>query len=215
MLELGNPLRLNSSRIYLDRFVRAAANSLPAGALVLDAGAGEGPYSKHFTRHRYESTDFEKLGKKYRANTYVCDLSNVPVEDGRFDLVVLTQVLEHLPEPLAVLKEMHRILKPRCKIWASTPLFYEEHEQPYDFFRYTQFALGRLFTEAGFSAVTIDWLEGYWGTVSYELQVAGRAVGLPFGPLLMTAGTAFALADLRRKRTDIGHPKNYRIIATA
>jgi ubiquinone/menaquinone biosynthesis C-methylase UbiE len=214
-MKVRNPLRINSSRIYLDRFVAAAAKSVAPGSLVLDAGAGEGPYRKHFAAHRYESTDFEKLPKPYQTTTYVCDLADVPVEDDRFDLVVLTQVLEHLPEPLAALKEMHRVLKPGHKIWASTPLFYEEHEQPYDFFRYTQFALQRLFTDAGFSDVMIRWLEGYWGTVSYELQVAGRAVGLPFRPLLNTAGAAWALADLRRKRTDIGHPKNYTIVATA
>jgi hypothetical protein len=77
---------------------------VPAGALVLDAGAGRGPYRKHFARHRYESSDFEKVAKEYQANTYVCDLTAVPVEDGRFDLVLLTQVLEHLPEPIAALK---------------------------------------------------------------------------------------------------------------
>jgi SAM-dependent methyltransferase len=155
------------------------------------------------------------VAKQYQANTYVCDLTAVPVEDGRFDLVVLTQVLEHLPEPIAALKEMHRITKPGCKIWASTPLFYEEHEKPYDFFRYTQFSLRRLFSEAGFSDITLKWLEGYWGTVSYEFYVAARSIGRPFRRVLNTAGNAFARADLRSKRTDIGHPKNYTIVATA
>jgi SAM-dependent methyltransferase len=215
MLNLLKPQPLNSSRVYLDRFVRAAASSVPAGALVLDAGAGGGPYREHFAAHSYESTDFEKAAKEYQSNTYVCDLTAVPVADDRFDLVLLTQVLEHLPEPLTALKEMYRITKPGCKIWASTPLFYEEHEQPYDFFRYTQFSLRRLFGEAGFSDVKIEWLEGYWGTVSYELQVAARSIGRPFGRILTTAGNAFARADLRRKRTDIGHPKNYTIVATA
>jgi SAM-dependent methyltransferase len=215
MLAALKPQPLNSSRVHLDAFVRAAASSVPAGALVLDAGAGDGPYREHFASHSYESTDFEKVAKEYQSNTYVCDLAAVPVADGRFDLVLLTQVLEHLPEPLATLKEMHRITRPGCRIWASAPLFYEEHEQPYDFYRYTQFSLRRLFGEAGFSDITIEWLEGYWGTVSYELQVASRSVRRPFRRILTTAGNAFARADLRNRRTDIGHPKNYTIVATA
>ena len=129
--------------------------------------------------------------------------------------MLLTQVLEHLPEPLTTLKEMHPITKPGCKIWASAPLFYEEHEQPYDLFRFTQFSLRRLFSEAGFSDITVEWLEGYWGTVSYELHVAARSVRRPFRTILTMGGNAFARADLLKKRTDIGHPKNYTIVATA
>ena len=58
------PQPLNSSRVHLDGFVRAAAGSVPAGALVLDAGAGDGPYREHFAAHRYESTDFEMVAKR-------------------------------------------------------------------------------------------------------------------------------------------------------
>jgi SAM-dependent methyltransferase len=106
---------------------------------VLDAGAGDSPYRERFAHVQYESADFERVpGKRYAASDYVCDLAAIPVEDHRYDLVLLSQVLEHLPEPGAVLAELRRVLKPGGTIWASAPLFYEEHEVPYDFFRYTQ-----------------------------------------------------------------------------
>ncbi len=95
---------------------------------MLDAGAGEGPYRNHFTHTQYEAADFEQVpDKEYSGNQHVCDLTSIPVEDDRYDLVFLSQVLEHLPQPALVLSEPHRVLKPGGRVWASAPLFYEEH----------------------------------------------------------------------------------------
>lgn len=213
-------MALNASRVYLERFVAEAASSVDGDAIVLDAGAGDGAYRHHFAHTSYESADFLQVDKPYAGDiTYVGDLAALPVDDDRFDLVLMTQVLEHLPEPLAVLHEMQRVLKPGARIWASCPLFYEEHEQPYDFFRYTQFALRRLFDEAGFGDVRVQWLEGYLSTVAYELDVAARALrgplAVPLGKALKLGSELCARSDLRHKRTDRGHPKNYTIVATA
>ena len=90
-------------------------------------------------------------GKKYAQPDYVCDLASIPVEDGRFHHVLLTQVLEHIPDPATVLAELHRVLKPGGTLWLTAPLFYAEHEKPYDFFRYTQFGLRHLLEGAGFT----------------------------------------------------------------
>ena len=212
-------MALNASRVHLDRFVRRAAASVPAGGVVLDAGAGDGAYRGHFGHLVYESADFAKLDKEYDPGlTYVGDLAQLPVADDRFDLIIMTQVLEHLPEPLQVLRELRRVLKPGARIWASCPLFYEEHEQPFDFYRYTQFGLAHLFEQAGYGEIEIEWLEGYMATVSYELDVAARALPPRARPLrtLLRAGSELAArSDLRRKRADRGHPKNYTVVASA
>jgi SAM-dependent methyltransferase len=212
---------VNSSRVHLDRFAAESARRLGPGDRVLDAGAGHGPYRHHFAHAHYESADFGHVpGKTYGELDYVCDLAAIPVADGRYDLVLLHQVLEHLPEPGKVLAELRRVLKPGREIWASTPLFYEEHDTPYDFYRYTQFGLRHLFEQAGFRDVRIAWLEGYLGTVSYELDVAARAVGggrfrAPVRRALRLGSRFAAHADVRHKVTDVGHPKNYTIVATA
>ncbi len=212
---------MNSSRVYLDRFVAGAGASVAAGAYVLDAGAGDGPYRHHFDHTNYEAADFEQVpGKTYSGNHYVCDLAAIPVPDGRFDLVLFSQVLEHIAEPAAVLAELHRVLKPGGRIWASAPLFYEEHEQPYDFYRYTQFGLRRLFEEAGFRELEVEWLEGYLGTISYQLDVAARALdNVPrwqrLAPALRKSSELAARGDLRRKVTTVGHPKNYTLVGVA
>jgi SAM-dependent methyltransferase len=212
---------MNSSRHYLDEFARRAGASVAAGAVVLDAGAGDGPYRDHFAHATYEAADFEAVpGKTYAGNHYICDLAAIPVESDRYDLVLFTQTLEHIPEPGTVLTELRRVLKPGAQIWASAPLFYEEHEQPYDFYRYTQFGLRRLFEEAGFRELEIDWLEGYYGTISYQLDVAARAAEgtrrwRRTAPVLRHLSGLAARADVRRKVTTLGHPKNYTLVGTA
>src|SRR6266404_4247488 len=64
----------NSSRYRLWLENKRFADSIPAGALVLDAGAGDAPYKNLLTHVVYESADFEKVDKVCAKSTYVCDL---------------------------------------------------------------------------------------------------------------------------------------------
>jgi SAM-dependent methyltransferase len=223
----------NSSRTYLRRFLERAAAEVAPGQLVLDAGAGRAQYRRLFAHARYETADFMAVeGKKYRQPDYVCDLVAIPVEEARFDHVVCTQVLEHLPEPQRVLGELGRVLKPGGTLWLSAPLFYAEHERPYDFFRYTRYGLERLLTDAGLEVREIAWLEGYFGTLSYQARVLARALPTAratYGGGVRGAAMAGAaraarraaprVADLlagldeRVKVTGAGLPKNHTAIA--
>ncbi|HVO15878.1 MAG TPA: class I SAM-dependent methyltransferase [Alphaproteobacteria bacterium] len=224
---------MNSSRVRLEAENRAFAASLPPGAIVLDAGAGRAPYAPLFGHCSYESADFCRVDKPYAEQTYTCDLAAIPVEDGRYDAVIFNQVMEHLPEPAAVLAELHRILKPGGKLLYTGPFFYEEHEQPYDFFRYTRYGTRHLMERAGFAVERLDWLEGYFGTLGYQFETASRCLprraaaygggiggalyalaALALKPALRLMSLALHRLDLRAKYTERGYPKNYVAIAS-
>ncbi len=196
--------------------------------MVLDAGAGACPFRKHFSHCRYEAADFCRSNREYATIDHVCDLRHIPVEQDRYDMVLMTQVLEHLPEPLTVLKEICRILKPGGELWCSAPLFFEEHEVPYDFFRYTRFGLRHLLEAAAFKVRSIEPLEGYFGALSYQLEAAARflpirprhygggLLGLLAAPLgiglkgiFFVLSLAFARLDLRYKYVAPPQCKNY------
>ena len=224
---------VNSSRHHLAKYNKEFAQLVPPGALVLDAGAGSAPYRDLFAHARYETADFQQVHKTYAPTTYVCDLTSIPVEDGRFDFVVFNQVMEHLPDPKAVLHELNRVLKMSGQIICTTPLFYEEHERPYDFYRYTQYAHRMLFNATGFRIDRLEWMEGYFGTVAYELETAARylpshprhiargVLGYAVAPSVWVSKVLFAFAAILFYRVDIqapfkerGFPKNYVVIAT-
>ena len=231
-IDLDAVARQNPSRARLHTFIAEAAASIPAGARVLDAGAGDGRHRPLFSGAQYEAADFEAVPTKtYSENDMICDLSAIPVEDDRYDLVLLTQVLEHVPEPHTVLNELARVLKPGGHLWATMPLFYEEHDQPYDFFRYTQFGVKHLCESAGLEVERLEWLEGYFGTLSYQAKVATK---LPVDPAVYGGGLegraiavgarvtrslawrlvgVFGRLEGRHKLTGVGLPKNFALVA--
>lgn len=225
-------LAFNSSRHRLYEENERFAKSMKKNSLILDAGCGDAPYKDLFKHVRYESADFAQSNREYAEQiTYVCDLKKIPVEDNRFDYVVCNQVLEHIPEPQKVIDELHRVLKPKGQIIFTAPLFYQEHEQPYDFFRYTKFGWRHLLSSVGFTIHRIDPMEGFFGLCGYLFELMyynlptkahkiGGKTGKVAAPLLTIIRPFMALSAIffhrLEKRVklhiDIG-AKNYVIIA--
>lgn len=223
----------NSTRQYLHQRVAELASSLTPEARVLDAGAGIGLYRHLFAHTRYESADFCQVDKRYGHIDHVCDLKNIPIASESFDAILCTQVLEHLPEPAAVLAELARLLVPGGRLVLSAPLYYEEHEQPYDFFRYTRFGLKHLIDQTGLSLESIECLEGYYGSLAHQLKRAKRwlplrprdygggligiiaaATSLLLKPACAVLARWFNWLDMRHPYNEQGHCMNYILIAT-
>ncbi len=234
MAERRAPRRApNPSRVHLAREMRRFARRTAPGMRVLDAGAGRGPYRRLFSHAHYEASDFVQPAGTRVPLDYVCDVTDLPVEDGRYDRVVFNQVLEHLPDPPAALAELHRVTTAGGLLFCSVPLFYAEHQAPHDYYRYTQYGLRHLFEGAGFEVRRLTWLEGYLGTASYQLAMMGRHLpdhrtGLHVGGwrgararLVVAAlrGAAPWLArelarlDVAHRHTGGGMPKNYVVVA--
>jgi SAM-dependent methyltransferase len=160
----------------LDLMLRAAS-SLPAGASVLDAGAGRQPYRELFSHCQYVASDW--AGSLYDAHLeadIVAPLHDLPVDDCRFDAVVCSQVLEHVPNPEASLRELHRVLRIGGTLWLSAPFVWPLHEQPYDFFRYSSHGLRALLTAVGFEDVDVRGDTGYFTTLAVLLTGAPAAL---------------------------------------
>ena len=158
-------------RWYITEFVHSVAGRLPAGTLLLDAGAGECAYKKFFTHCRYLAMDVA-IGESawnYANLDSLSRLDRLPLTDGSVDAILCTQVLEHLEWPRESVREFHRVLKPGGVLYLTAPMAHNEHQAPYDYFRYTSFGLRSICGDAGFDRLEIVPLGGLPARIAYEL----------------------------------------------
>jgi SAM-dependent methyltransferase len=151
--------------------VHAFAESLPSGARVLDAGAGEGKYANEFVRQLYCGVDLAigDAAWNYSRLDVVADLAALPFSDAAFDAALHIVTIEHLPEPAAALREMARTLKPGKFLVLAAPHEWEVHQAPHDYFRYTRHGLNYLLDNAGFDALEIRPAGGYFRLLARRL----------------------------------------------
>ncbi|HVP38328.1 MAG TPA: class I SAM-dependent methyltransferase [Candidatus Saccharimonadales bacterium] len=155
--------RLDPVKASLVRALRSAAASCPEGRW-LDVGAGAGVHRELFgARARlYLAVDPAPRG----AGVVPARGEALPVRDGAFDVVVMSEVLEHVPEPERLLGEARRALRPGGRLLVTVPFLFYEHEAPADFQRLTRHGLRALLERCGFSVLEL-------GAVCGPLAVLG------------------------------------------
>jgi len=153
----------NFNVVERDAWVARQAAGLSSGSRVLDAGAGSCPYRALFSHCDYKTQDFTSLqddqlsGGEYGSIDYVCDITSIPVEDGSFDAVLCSEVIEHVPDPEAVMAEFARILGPGGRLILTAPLGSGIHQEPYHFYGgYTPFWYDKVLSENGFSDIRVQ-----------------------------------------------------------
>lgn len=158
-------------RWYVTSFVKNVAQNLPKEASILDAGAGECVYKHCFSHCKYKAIDLAvgESGWNYANLDYVGPLHEMPIEDDSFDAVLCTEVFEHLEWPRESAKEIYRVIKPGGKLYLTVPMAHDEHQVPYDFFRYTSFGLQSICKHAGFREIKVTPFGGIWVRWAYEL----------------------------------------------
>lgn len=77
----------------------------------------------------------------------VADIRKLPFKDGSLDMVVCEAVLEHVPEPDTVIKEISRVVKPDGYVYVSVPFLYPFHASPDDYYRWSRNGLRQAFSE--------------------------------------------------------------------
>ena len=164
--------RIEIDNTTLLDFVSSMAATVPAGARVLDAGAGEGRYRSDFVHTRYIGVDLAvgDADWDYHDLDVLSSLIELPFSDGTFEAVLCTQVLEHVTEPQQVLKEIRRALKPGGRLFLTAPQSWHQHQKPHDYYRYTSFGLRYLFEQAGLQVQSIQPMGGYFWYLSFQLQ---------------------------------------------
>jgi SAM-dependent methyltransferase len=150
-------IALNSAYFFrrgLLHAIRTHASSLTG--VVLDFGCGKKPYANLIPAAHYIGLDVPVSGHrpedKY-ADVYF-DGASIPLKAASVDGILASEALEHVFELRKILLEFFRILKPGGTVLITCPFCWHEHEAPYDFARYTRFALDYEFALAGFEVIS-------------------------------------------------------------
>jgi SAM-dependent methyltransferase len=114
---------------------------------VLDVGCGSKPYLSLFPASEY--IGMEISGGNTNADCYY-DGNHFPFQECEFDSVLTNEVLEHVFNPEVFLSEVNRVLKGGGVLLLTVPFVWDEHEQPYDYARYSSFGLRHLLEQNGF-----------------------------------------------------------------
>ena len=162
---LFHPLYLHFSSMIDE--IKNFFDELPSQGLVIyDFGCGSKPYKSFAKKNTYMGIDIDS--KNVLADVH-SDIHNVPVGDETADVVVSFCTLEHVEEPIKVMIEMHRILRKHGRLFVVVPLYWEEHEQPYDFYRFTRYGLEYLAKQSGFKEIDIREVNGGHALVGMNL----------------------------------------------
>lgn len=153
----------NFNVINRDTWIAKQAKLIPSGSRVLDAGAGSCPYRNFFTHCEYKTQDFSNLsgnqlsGGEYGRIDYICDILSIPVDGKSFDVILCSEVLEHLSDPVGAIKEFSRILRPGGRLILTAPLGSGIHQEPYHYYGgYTPYWYKKFLEEAGFRNISIE-----------------------------------------------------------
>jgi SAM-dependent methyltransferase len=142
------------------------------GAIVYDIGCGDKPFADVVRALNcvYVGVDVAE-GFYAEKPDIVGSATCVPVPDGTADIVLSSQVLEHLENPLDALREAHRILKPGGVLLCSFPFLYPIHAAPFDYARYTRFFIARAADRVGYALLAEHALGGYWRATAMAFAI--------------------------------------------
>jgi len=153
--DLGTPWRVASWR-----FLEETLSQIPSDAWILDIGAGRGDFADLLANHYFVALDIYP----YPEVDIVCDLiKQNPFRTSSFDVVLLMNVLEHIKEPNVFFHQIAGVLKPGGLLVVAIPFFVKLHQIPFDFFRFSQFALNNIGRANGLEMQRLD---GFYDVVS-------------------------------------------------
>lgn len=127
------------TREKLASFIEAHASD----SKTLDLGSAWSPYAKYFPNRT--ACDIEKR----EGVDVVADAHDLPFLDGEFEVILCSEVLEHLHAPEKAISEMYRVLKPGGTLILTTRFMFPQHDVPHDYFRYTEYGMRHLFRQWG------------------------------------------------------------------
>lgn len=214
-----------ASRLMVDLIARFYQRVLPqyAKGRLIDLGCGKVPLFPVYKDH-VSSVVCVDWGNSMHPNPHLDheqDLNQpLAFPDASFDTIILSDVLEHIRRPEQLVQEMFRILAPGGHVLMNVPFYYGLHERPFDYYRYTEYALRAMAEDGGFRILELDPIGGFPEIMADLVSKNMRGVPLVGRPIaafvqsstgwLVRSGFGAKLS----KRTSRDFPFGYTLVMT-
>jgi SAM-dependent methyltransferase len=154
--------------------VTATERAIESGATgdLLDIGCGSMPYRSVVEAQgaSYSGVDIEARTEGVQMIKSATDMSSL--DGASFDSVLCSEVLEHIAEPQRALQEIGRVVRPGGSLILTVPFLGRLHEEPVDFFRYTEHGLRSLLEKAGFEIESIEITGSIFSLLGHQVSSA-------------------------------------------
>ena len=221
---LGTPNNLVNRQLW----VKKTLLNVPKGNRILDAGAGEQQYKQYCSHLNYVSQDFNEYdgvgdneglqtGKWDVSKTdIISDIVEIPEKDASFDTIICTEVFEHIPDPIAALDELYRLLRPGGELILTAPFASLTHFAPFHYCTgFSKYWYEYHLPKTGFTITEITPNGDYSAIVAQELVRMTTYYGK--APFFIKVFTAFILRYIKSRKDQKSNaalgPFGYHVIA--
>ncbi len=178
-----NNHHLRFGRKERDEWLNACLSQLPDGSRILDAGAGR-LRMKAFCKHlnyvsqdlnaydgRGDGTGQQHPDWKNAEVDIVSDITAIPQPDASFDAILCVAVIEHIPDPVAAIREFNRLLKKGGKLILTAPFSSMTHFAPYHYYSgFTKYFYREHLPACGFKICSLEQNGNYFSYLRDQLQ---------------------------------------------
>ena len=179
-------------------WIKETLEKIPAGLTILDAGAGESQFKKFCGHLKYIAQDFAQYDGKGEIGLQtgswdtsrldiVSDITSIPLSDHSIDAILCTEVLEHIPDPQAAIKEFGRLVKPGGYLIITAPFTSLTHFAPYHFASgLSRYFYEKYLPENGFEISSLEFNGNFFEFLGQEnrrikqvaFKYAGRKINI-------------------------------------
>lgn len=218
--EVGASSKLMANLIA--RFYQDSVNKFAKGRL-LDLGCGKVPLYTVYKDKASEITCVDWPNSMHDSNNHL-DLEHdlnlpIPLPDNNYDTIIFSDVLEHIKNPKDLMSEIARLLDKDGMLLMNVPYYYWLHEEPFDYYRYTEFALRSFLEENDLEEIEIRPIGGAFEVITdihSKLLTGIPLVGKPFVKFIQSCALGFHSSGIGQKvyrKTARKFPLGYFVIA--
>ena len=216
-----NPDQMHPSSLYytsaiIDTYLRVIRQY--ASGDLLDCGCGHVPFYTVY-KDQVASITCIDWANSLHQNQFldvVADLNQpFPLESNAYDTVLATDVMEHIARPWAFFGEIHRVLKPGGKVLLMVPFYFNIHEEPHDYYRYTEYALRLFCADHQMEVLEVTPLGGYPDVLIHTVYrgfIRNRSLSKAVLPLFKTL-RRWSFFQRWNRKTAGHYPLGYALVA--